>query len=115
MPQHSTESGRNSNSSDSEERKMKISVSPGPGRQCLNSSDTLETELAFSQHFTQVFDETDFEPPQQTADLTPDSMETSQGEEFFSQPERKPLPSLTASLEHDDLLVGSPPMVTRPL
>ena len=116
MPQHSTESGRNS--SDSDERKMKISVSPSPGRQgrqCLSSSDTLETELAFSQHFTQVFDETDFEPPQPTADLSPDSMETSQGEEFFSQPERKPLPSLTAGLEHDDLLVGSPPMVTRPL
>ena len=114
MPQHSTESGRNS--SDSEERKMKISASsvsaasPGPGRQCLNSTDTLETELAFSQHFTQVFDETDFEPPQPGTDLTPDSMETSQGEEFFNQSERKPPGS-----DHDDLLVGSPPLVTRPL
>ena len=117
MPQHSTESGRNS--SDSDEKKLKVclgpgarSVSPAPGRQSLNSTETYETELAFSQHFTQVFDDTDFEmikssQPQPEPDLTPDSMETSQGEEELSQPPGK--------ADHDDLLVGSPPMVSRPL
>ena len=124
MPQHSTESGRNS--SDSDERKLKVcpaaparSVSPSVGRQCLNSTETYETELAFSQHFTQVFDDTDFEiiktaEPQPEPDLTPDSMETSQAEEDFSQTERKSIPVKTG-LDHDDLLVGSPPMVSRPL
>ena len=119
-------------SQDLEEKKSRTSstVSPVSGRQALLSTETMETELAFSQHFTQVFDESEFEiiktndpPPPvlgpiiEVTDLpTPDSpfnsesMEISQGEDFSVK-------SVTsrAMEEQDDLIVGSPPMVSRPL
>ena len=119
-------------SQDLEEKKSRTSstVSPVSGRQALLSTDTMETELAFSQHFTQVFDESEFEiiktndptPPVlgpiiEITDLpTPDSpfnsesMEISQGEDFSVK-------SVTSRAieDQDDLIVGSPPMVSRPL
>ena len=117
---------------DVEDKKVKLSSSSSPvsGRQALKSTETYETELAFSQHFTQVFDESEFEiiktndnqhllPIIETSDLTPDSqlnsesMEISQGEEFPTAGAK----SMTSKVmgEQDDLLVGSPPMVSRPL
>ena len=120
-------------SQDLEEKKSRTSssLSPVSGRQALLSTDTMETELAFSQHFTQVFDDSEFEiiktndpaaPPAlgpiiEVTDLpTPDSpfnsesMEISQGEDFSVK-------SVTSRAidDQDDLLVGSPPMVSRPL
>ena len=121
-------------SQDLEEKKTRTSnfssVSPVSGRQCLQSTDTLETELAFSQHFTQVFDESEFEiiktndpaapqlnPIIETADLpTPDSTFNSESMEI-SQCDEFSIKSLASKVmeEQDDLLVGSPPMVSRPL
>jgi hypothetical protein len=87
--------------------------------------------MAFSKHFTQVFDEAEFETNDSTksgtqeyanAALTPDSigdsvsdsLETSAGLEYVLDPAHtKPPPA--ARCEPDDLLVGSPPMVSRPL
>ena len=118
MPQPSVESKA---SIDSDEQKIKITApeSSPAARECLRSTDTYETELAFSQHFTQVYDETDFEviKPSLT-DLTPDSqlnsesMEISQSEDLSHGEAGKTVVSRALD---DDLLVGSPPMVSRPL
>lgn len=142
MPQTSIGSDRHS--SESEDRKMRISfsapireISPVPPRQCLQSTESFETEIAFSKHFTQVFDDTEFESSDviksnenkvdgtiaENVDLTPesqltsDSIETSQGEEYIIHSENKlasPKPIFDLD-DQDDLLVGSPPMVSRPL
>merc|ERR1719270_1720624 len=135
MPQQSTES-RSSTSEADVDRKLKASVSApfesvsqATARQCLQSTETYETELAFSQHFTQVFDDTDFEiiksndplpliSIEENPDLTPDSqlnsesMSISQGEELITDCKTA---AAKAIVDHDDLLVGSPPMVSRPL
>lgn len=98
----------------------------------LQSVESIEAEIAFSKHFTQVLDETDvFETndiikTNEKMDLTPesigtsDSIETSQGQEYLIDDdslENKPSP-LQPHFDiedQDDLLVGSPPMVSRPL
>merc|ERR1712106_259416 len=143
MPQSSIGSDRTS--SESEDRKLRISfsapirtISPSvQPRQCLQSTESFETEIAFSKHFTQVFDDNEFENNEiiksndnkaystvaENVDLTPesqltsDSIETSQGEEYIVHPDNKlasPKPNFDLD-DQDDLLVGSPPMVSRPL
>merc|ERR1719195_1806705 len=108
---------------DVEDKKVKLSSSSSPvfGRQALKSTETYETELAFSQHFTQVFDESEFEiiktndpaapqlnPIIETADLpTPDSTFNSESMEI-SQCDEFSIKSLASKVmeEQDDLLVG---------
>jgi len=125
MPQHSFEQG-------ADEKKLKVSLSAPPAsasKQSLQSTDSIEAEMTFSHHFTQVFDdEEEIKQSQnkfhtmdtESKDLTPesqmtsDSMETSQGEEYFIQPDMKPR-AVHDLEDRDDLLVGSPPMVSRPL
>ena len=141
MPQNSVSSDRHS--SESEDRKLRISFSapcpPVQPRECLQSTESFETEIAFSKHFTQVFDDVEFENNDiikanennelkfetisENVDLTPesqltsDSIETSQGEEYVVHADNKlvsPKPIFDLD-DQDDLLVGSPPMVSRPL
>jgi len=146
MPQNSIGSDTSRHSSNSNDQKLRISFSapiravspvPVPPRQCLQSTESFETEIAFSKHFTQVFDDIEFESNEinktndtktystvsENLDLTPesqltsDSIETSQGEEYIIHPENKlasPKPNFDLE-DQDDLLVGSPPMVSRPL
>ena len=146
MPQSSMGSDSGRQSSELDDRKLRISfsapirtVSPSsiPPRQCLQSTESFETEIAFSKHFTQVFDDNEFENNEiiksndnkaystvaENVDLTPesqltsDSIETSQGEEYIVHPDNKlasPKPNFDLD-DQDDLLVGSPPMVSRPL
>ena len=132
--------------SESDDFKLKVSVSapirsvsPQPRR--LQSEESFEAEIAFSQHFTQVLDESEFETSEiiktnesenillttgNLMDLTPESantsesMETSQGQDYFLEMDTKDLKARSPKLQYDlddsdDLLVGSPPMLTRPL
>ena len=135
-----------SNSFDCDDYRLKVNltcpgraVSPCPRR--LQSAESVEAEIAFSKHFTQVLDESDSEVNDmvksqekeslqlgvQHQDLTPESAGTSeslenssQGQDYFLDPDsgefRRISPKLHFDLEEqDDLLVGSPPMVSRPL
>ena len=134
MPQQSIDSssGKNASVSESEDRQLRQTlsapvkaVSPLPPHEHIVSADTLKTELAFSQHFTQNFDENDFEiiktsenpPAISVADLTPDSQLNSESMEISQEDLLSEGKSITSKIrdEHDDLLVGSPPMVSRPL
>ena len=132
-------------SSESGDKKLKAtvsaphrSVSPCSPRR-LQSEESFEAEIAFSKHFTQVLDDSEYETSDiiktndnenilfatgQLMDLTPESantsesMETSQGQDYFvdTKDYKARSPKLQYGLDDtDDLLVGSPPMVTRPL
>jgi hypothetical protein len=137
--------GSSKKHSEAEDFRLKVSLScPGraisPCPEHFQSAESVEAEIAFSKHFTQVLDESDSEMNDPSKckgkeatqlniqqDLTPESagtsesMETSsQGQEYFLDPEsgeyRRVSPKLHFDLEdQDDLLVGSPPMVSRPL
>ena len=131
-------------STDSDDGKLKISlasqgrsVSPVPPK-LLETDESLEADIAFSKHFTQVLED-DEESSEiiktsegQTGpvsnklhDITPDSQNTSEsmetsGQDFFldQQYSKDSTKARSPRLQHDlddDLLVGSPPMVSRPL
>ncbi|XP_023322574.1 uncharacterized protein LOC111696970 isoform X12 [Eurytemora carolleeae] len=134
----------NRSSLDSESMQLRVGVSssvrcPSPFNQKYQSEESIETELAFSKHFTQVLDDSEYETSEiiktnqnenvhlttgQLMDLTPEScntsesLETSQGNDYYLEHDGKEFkarsPKLPFDLE-DDLLVGSPPMVSRPL
>ena len=139
MPQTSicgADSPRQS-SSEFDDRKMRMSLSTPPGRgvsplpplgPTLETSESIEADMAFSQHFTQVFDEAEFESnerknktynlaetPESLGDSVSDSLETSTEQEYVVEGGQSKTSSCKPRFDPDDLLVGSPPMVSRPL
>ena len=139
MPQASM-SGSDSpklSSTDFEEQKLRISLSgpadPPAGSLTMENSESFEADMAFSKHFTQVFDEAEFESNETNkadskvasgnTDLTPDSigdsvsdsLETSTGQEYTMESGQPKAIACKPLFDQDDLLVGSPPMVSRPL
>ena len=123
-------------SSVSDDRNLRISLSAPPQgisadlprrHPTLETSESFEADMAFSQHFTQVFDEAEFDTndtsknknsaltPDSIGDSVSDSLENSAGQEYVVEAgQHKPI-SVKRHFEADDLLVGSPPMVSRPL
>merc|ERR1719242_2283364 len=138
MPQASM-SGSDSpklSSTDFEDQKLRISLSgpaDPPTTTMMENSESFEADMAFSKHFTQVFDEAEFESNETNktdgkaaaghTDLTPDSigdsvsdsLETSTGQENTMESGHPKAIACKPLFDQDDLLVGSPPMVSRPL
>merc|ERR1719242_1847992 len=138
MPQASM-SGSDSpklSSADFEDQKLRISLSgpaDPPTTTMMENSESFEADMAFSKHFTQVFDEAEFESNETNktdskaaaghTDLTPDSigdsvsdsLETSTGQEYTMEAGQRKGMVCKPLFDQDDLLVGSPPMVSRPL
>merc|ERR1719242_1088405 len=135
MPQASM-SGSDSpklSSADFEDQKLRISLSgpaDPPTTTMMENSESFEADMAFSKHFTQVFDEAEFETNKTDSkaaaghtDLTPDSigdsvsdsLETSTGQEYTMESGHPKAMACKNLFDQDDLLVGSPPMVSRPL
>ena len=130
--------------SESEDRKLKPALSaPGrsvsPSPMSLLSKESIEAELAFSQHFTEVLDDCEYETNEiiktnenenvilttgPLMDLTPESVNTSesleQSQDCFIEHDNPDYKARSPKIPYDlddtdDLIVGSPPMVTRPL
>ncbi len=130
-------------STDSDDGRLKVnlapqmrSVSPGPPK-LIETDESIEADIAFSKHFTQVLDDDDDSSEiikttegqsvfssNRLTDVTPESQNTSEsmetsGQDFFlDQYSKDTSKARSPRLPHDiddDLLVGSPPMVSRPL
>merc|ERR1719242_1619449 len=135
MPQASM-SGSDSpklSSADFEDQKLRISLSgpaDPPTTTMMENSESFEADMAFSKHFTQVFDEAEFETnktdgkaaaghtdltPDSIGDSVSDSLETSTGQEYTMESGHPKAMACKNLFDQDDLLVGSPPMVSRPL
>ena len=122
-------------SADFEEQKLQIPhcgpTDPAGASLNMENSESFEADMAFSKHFTQVFDEAEFESNDNnkadnkplSTDLTPDSigdsvsdsLETSTGQEYTMEAGQRKGMVCKPLFDQDDLLVGSPPMVSRPL
>ena len=130
-------------STDSDDGRLKVNlapqmraVSPGPPK-LIETDESIEADIAFSKHFTQVLDDDDDSSEiikttegqsvfssNRLTDVTPESQNTSEsmetsGQDFFlDQYSKDTSKARSPRLPHDiddDLLVGSPPMVSRPL
>jgi len=125
--------------SDCEDRKLRISLSSpirgnspqSPLKTTMEKSESFEADMVFSKHFTQVFDEAEFESnenksegksygdpaltPESIGDSVSDSLETSTGQEYVVEAGQGKGIAAAKHFDPDDLLVGSPPMVSRPL
>jgi len=123
--------------SESEDNRKPRSVSPET--RSYQTEESIEAEIAFSRHFTEVLEDCEYETNEiiktndneniilttgQLMDLTPESVNTSesldQGQDCFIEHEIKEYKARSPKLPYDlddtdDLIVGSPPMVTRPL